>query len=390
MKFNKKLNFRSECILFVADFRVDNINGNFKRQEQLLQYLCENYHVELLNLGGSCKSTRQFYDRSLPELEVRGGASVIIYRLVYRAWYVLNTLLCNKLQIIGQWYCPRLLPIYPAMGREYKHVIYFYMWNARIFEYAKPRESVVIDLNDVMGNRHERIGARRWISLSFSLEQEIIRSAKFTPVAITDDDADEFNRLYGTKPEVIPYVEWPAAEVIPSVGAKIGFLGARNNFSEDLVQFLLTSNFCYSLAALGVEFILAGSCCDFLKAEDQKELEKRGVDVIGKVGDARHFYNQVSCVLNLTGPSTGAKIKSIEALCENKKLITTRFGIDSYTHSFFKDVVHFVEWPINETELINAVVAQNSPNVTDREMRPRSYASAVRGRFDRLFELQAQ
>jgi len=206
-----------------------------------------------------------------------------------------------------------------------------------------------------MANRHERINKKTWISLSTKNEKNLLCSANFEPLAITIEDANEFFSLYGIRPKVLPYAPIYDLYKKEIKGEYIGFLGAKNNFSIDFINLLNDSTLIEDIAVYEKKILLAGTVCSFVDKKILNSLQSRGVKIIGPIDSIFQFYNQVHTVFNLSGPSTGAKIKSIEALMLGKHLISSKFGIDQYTKKYFNNLITIVNWPLQIENLSNAI-----------------------------------
>ena len=90
--------------------------------------------------------------------------------------------------------------------------------------------------------------------------------------------------------------------------------------------------------------------------------------------------------MNLTGPSTGAKIKSIEALIHGKNLVTTPYGADTFTREIFSQNIFNVGWPLNERELYSMLTrsVQNYAVSQDSDLA-KHYILAVETQADVVY-----
>jgi len=386
MKSNMKI-VGVKKVLFVGELRFTSRNGYFSRQEQLIRQLSKIGDLDIINFGDSAPDTENWLASEGLKARVASGGLVTILRCLFRLWYYGNTIFCNKLRIYKYWkFFPRFR-ISVFSNCKYSHCIYYYLWPTQMVDVKNVVEQKYVDLGDIMGDRHERIGVRRWISINPLIEKSIIHSEKFKAIAISPNDSDECLTLYGKKVPVLPYCgQLPAAKKNDINVKNIGYIGAKNNFSDDLVNVLLTSCLIERLAAKKIMVILAGGFCSHLSERQSHDLIDRGVKIIGKVSSVGEFYEQVSVVLNLTGPSTGAKIKSIEALCYGKSLVATEYGADLFTRNYFRDRVFSAMWPLREEQLSQVIMeAFSQQKLINLKDAPQGYLNAVDHCFIDIF-----
>ena len=263
-------------------------------------------------------------------------------------------------------------------------LVFFYAWVPLLINVKNQAGRSIVDLNDIMANRHLRIKKRRWISFSSKDEKEVISSSQFEPIAITKEDAIEIRNLYNKEVEILPYSIDFAKKKTAQQGKYVGFLGAKNNFSEDFIDLLVSSSLIETLAERQVKLLIAGNICDYINSNELKSLKSRGVSVIGSIDSIKEFYDKVHTVINLSGPSTGAKIKSIEALMYGKKLISTEFGVDEYTNKYFMKLVYRVAWPLSIEEIIAAILKSSEENVDNTSAAIEAYDNFVNNKFINL------
>lgn len=341
--------------LYIADANVDFPNGMLARQAQFLHSLSKSHQVTILNTWASPKMTQNWLNEYKIQADVVNGLTALISRLYIRAWYYLNIIICNKLRLIKNFIFPFKLKIKIFESKPFDLLVFYYAWTPNLIDIKNPCNRVLIDTGDVMANRHERIGKKTWISLSSKDERNLLCSSGFEPLAISNEDSDEFYSLYGVRPKVLPYVPINDLKITEASGKYIGFLGAKNNFSLDFVKLLSSSSLIENLANSGKKILLAGTVCSYVDKDTLNSLQSRGVKIIGQVDSIFQFYDNVHTVFNLSGPSTGAKIKSIEALMLGKHLISTKFGIDEYSKKYFDNLITIVDWPIQLENLTNKI-----------------------------------
>tara|TARA_B100001093_G_scaffold520424_1_gene615736 strand:- start:13370 stop:14527 length:1158 start_codon:yes stop_codon:yes gene_type:complete len=374
-------------VLFVGELRFTSRNGYFSRQEQLIRQLSKIGDLDIINLGDSALDTKNWLAGEGLKARVASGWLITILRCLFRLWYNGNTIFCNKLRIYKYWkFFPRFR-ISVFSNCSYSHCIYYYIWPTQMVDVKNIVDQKYVDLGDIMGDRHKRIGVRRWISINPLIEKSIIQSKIFKAIAITPNDSDECLTLYGKRVPVLPYCSHlPTTETNDVNNTNIGYIGAKNNFSDDLVNLLLTGCLIEHLAAKKIMVTLAGGFCSHLSEQQSHDLIKRGVKIMGKVSSVSDFYKQVSVVLNLTGPSTGAKIKSIEALCYGKSLVATEYGADLFTRNYFRDRIFSAMWPLREEQLTQVIIeAFSKQKHINLKEAPEGYLNAVDNHFIDIF-----
>ncbi|MDA9143663.1 hypothetical protein N9N99_03705 [Gammaproteobacteria bacterium] len=370
-------------MLYIADANVDFPNGMLARQAQFLHNLSKSHKVTILNTWSSPQMTENWLDENKIQANVVKGLEAVIARLFIRAWYYLNIIICNKLGLIKNFIFPFKLNIKIFDNKPFDLLVFYYAWTPNLINIKNPCNRILVDTGDVMANRHERIKKKTWISLSLKDERNLLCSSGFEPLAITIEDSDEFYSLYGVRPKVLPYA--PINDYKKEArGGYIGFLGAKNNFSLDFIKLLSESSLIESLAISGKKILLAGTVCSYIDESTLNSLQIRGVKIIGPVDSIFQFYSKVHTVFNLSGPSTGAKIKSIEALMLGKNLISTKFGIDEYSKKYFDNLITIVDWPLQLENLTNTICNIDDSISLDTHKYSHNYLRSVQKIFTDL------
>jgi len=331
-------------------------NGMSKRQYQALSSLCSKYGeaVDLLALAASAAAARCWLRERRLQANVLNGAYALAARLNSALWYGIGVIFCNKLRVINCFHFPFRTPLPRAWIDRYELIVCFYAWPFHLLELARAGEKVVVDTGDVMANRHERIGKRRWVSLSAAHEATLLR-AHGKCVAISESDALEFERLYGVRPPVLPFIPPEHAALMQladsTLPQRAGFLGAPSYVNEQILRLLAEPPFLDCLRAAGVELLIAGGICRTMDRSVLGALAKGGARIVGSADCLVDYYRQIGATVNPVGPSTGAKIKSIETLVAGRSLITTRWGVDAALAEAFPGQVQFIDWPVSPAKL---------------------------------------
>lgn len=353
---------RRRRVLYVSPQDMVVPNGMNQLQHQLLSALCNLYgdSVDLLSLGAKPDVARRWLQQSGLPITVLDGAFAFLARLNTLLWYGGGAVLCNKLRLINRFYFPLRTPLPRKWRDRYDLIVCYYAWGHRLLRLDRIADKVILDLGDVLADRHERIGARRWISMAAYDEKAILQSSRRC-LAVSESDATEFERLYGIRPEVISFVPPESAELLQLASGdrpkRLGFIGAPSFGNEEVLRALAHPDFLRCLSEAGIELIIAGGICNTIEASVLQALERGGARILGRVPSILEYYRQISVTVNPVGPSTGIKIKSIETLVAGRGLITTQFGLDGSLAQEFPQQVMYIDWPIEPVKLGQMAVA---------------------------------
>jgi len=344
--------------LFISPLNVAFNNGMMQRQIQFLEFIDNNaIDLDIFSLYSSPSDVKRWLNDLKINASVLGGIFGSLARINAIAWYGGNVILCNKFKIINQFHFPVRTPIPKRILDRYDRIVCYYPWGFSLLRLERAGSKVVVDLGDVMADRHDRIGTRRWISLSRKVESSILNS-NARCIAITLDDQREFQRLYGLTLPVIPFLP-PGHEQLRALppgthARKVGFLAALGYQNEEVVKALASEEFLSCMKASGIELVIAGGICAAIPEHTRAAIQGSGGQVLGRVGSLEDFYSQIGVVLNPVGPSTGVKIKSVEALMAGRGLITTKYGADAELQDLFSNQITLLNWPLNVPELARA------------------------------------
>lgn len=350
-------------ILYVSPMDMAAKNGMAQLQRQLLATLSSLYGegaVDLLSLGAPPERARRWLQEAGLAIHVLEGCYPLLARLNATAWYGGGAILCNKLRWTDHFGFPLRTPLPRTWRERYDLIVCYYAWGHRLLRLDRAANKVIMNLGDVMADRHERIGVRRWISMDARDERAILQSQSRC-VAVSSEDAAEFERLYGVRTDVLRFVPPDAEELISLADEerppRIGYFGAPSYHNEEVMRVLAHPEFLARLGQGGIELVVAGGICDTADPQVLRALKMGGARILGRIGSSLDFYRQISTTVNPVGPSTGVKIKSIETLIAGRNLITTRYGADrSLCDSFPKQII-YTEWPVDPGALAKLAVA---------------------------------
>ncbi len=350
---------KNKKILFISPLNISLKNGNIKRQLQIMQILSnKNSEVlDYLSLWSSPRAVRLWAKKNNLNINVISGFYPLIARIYSIFWYYTGVLLSGRLQILRNFPFYYKLSIPNKYEKKYDMFFCFYAWSYLLLGLDRLNSKVTIDLNDVMANRYQRTGIRRWISLEFDDEKYILTNGAKT-LSISEFDQDLFHNLYGVKPPILPYYTNITFDFRGNVFKhnKIfaGYLAAPSPINDQALKLITNENFINEIKSFGCELMLAGGVCSSINTTKKLELIKNGVHILGYVNSEADFYNKCDIFLNPVGPSSGIKIKSVEALLSGCKLITTVWGSDATLEKFFGNNIYILKWPFDVYELASA------------------------------------
>jgi len=361
--------------LFISPIDMFAENGMAHGQHQLLSALCSVYgdSVDLLSAGASPKKARQWLRNAGIQVNLVRGLFPALVRLNTMLWYGGGVILCNKLRIIDRFYFPIRTPLPRSWIDRYDVIVCYYAWHYCLLKLDRFAKKVIVDTGDVMADRHERIGVRRSISLASDDERSVLQSESRC-LAVSQDDIDEFERMYGVRPRLLSFVPPDHAKLVQVASGemppRLGFMGAPSYVNEEILRLLSAPTFLNRLREANIELLIAGGICDAIDPNVLRSLAKSGARVLGRVRTTAEYYAQIAATVNPVGPSTGVKIKSVETLIAGRALITTRWGADSALVAAFPGQVAYIDWPTNPDALADACIAAM------RAVRPGKQAAA--------------
>ncbi len=367
----------SSRILFISPLDLRSRNGMNQHQHQLLLMLVSLYgdSVDLLSLGASPATARKWVkDTGLP-LNVLDGVYARAAHVNATLWYGGGAVLCNKLRWIDRFRFPIRTPLPRAWMDGYALIVSYYAWGHPLLGLERGGRKVIMDLGDVMADRHERIGTRRWISMAATDEQRVLETSRC--VAVSEEDAGEFERLYGVRPPVMQFVP-PDSERLMELASeerpqRIGFMGAPSYGNEEIMRVLAQPKFLETIAAAGIELAVAGGICETVDPGVLSALREGGARILGRIGSTLDYYRQIAATVNPIGPSTGVKIKSVETLITGRSLITTQWGADPGLCAAFPGQIRYIEWPIDPVALGRVAVETVRSAVPPGDAAARAY-----------------
>jgi hypothetical protein len=345
-------------ILYISPMNVLVNNGMLERQKQLLFALCKTGEVELITLH-SKGSVVEAWLRSV-DLPVKIVSTRLAYlaRLNSLSWLYINYFLCNKLKLYTNFRFFFKFSIGRDFFEVYDRVIVYYPWSFLLLNLQELGDKVIVDMGDIMSDRHDRIESKNWISLSFKDEKFIVNS-KAKCLAISNGDFNEFKDLYGVELQIYPFLPirycTKKTNTIDSK-IKVGYFSSFTFSNKAVLDFITSKEFLLELNSANINMVIAGSICNAIEPSLSDFLKDNNVTILGFVEETSKFYNNIDIVLNLAGPSTGFKIKTLEALLAGCSVVVTKFGVDAVLLKDFGSRVYKVDYPLCEKDVIKSIV----------------------------------
>ncbi|MCH2182974.1 MAG: glycosyltransferase family 4 protein [Mariniblastus sp.] len=253
---------------------------------------------------------------------------------------------------------------WPWAIQRFREMVDQFQPDTIIFEYIKmgyllealtpeqrSRIHCVVDTHDILHRRAEQFfanGFPHWLMIDRDQEAEALRQFDLI-MAIQEQEARTFREMV---PEVETItvghaVDWdgtpPTAKnpvgKTPLDQLRVGYIGSKNFSNWSAIRTFLQSAWPNVRRKNGdfCQLRVAGGICEWLEGQREAGSEEpqplgpsllQSVQLLGKVGAIRDFYDQIDVLINPVEFGTGLKIKNAEALRFGKLLITTTQGFD--------------------------------------------------------------
>jgi hypothetical protein len=192
----------------------------------------------------------------------------------------------------------------------------------------------VLDADNVFSGRAEvfrRNGfSYDWFSTDEVEEARALRRADIV-LAIQEQEARALRRL-APHARVIVVSHARSAVDLCDVGDGILFVGAANQVNAaGITEFVDALEPRLAARAPSTRIMIAGGVCDLIGGLGER------VERVGRVADLEPLYRDAAVAVNPATCGTGLKIKTVEALCHGKALVTTvagAAGLERFAHAF--------------------------------------------------------
>ena len=213
---------------------------------------------------------------------------------------------------------------------EYATLIYLHLYSQ---QHSRHQPSAAfVDTLDVLHLRAESfhsMGKKHWISISRREEEEILRAFDRV-IAIQPEEALLLGEMVGPERVVCA----PHAHVIHSAPDSpthtdpptILLVAGATDFNIDGLAWFLNEVLPIVRSSVTCRLVVAGRICGSMDAVTGGRKLPEGVSLLGEYDDADDVYRHAEIVVNPSRFGGGLKIKTVEALCYGKALVTTPCG----------------------------------------------------------------
>jgi glycosyltransferase involved in cell wall biosynthesis len=217
-----------------------------------------------------------------------------------------------------------------------KVVIFEYVTTLYLHLYARGRRGyspglAIVDTHDVMWVRAERYhanGQKHWLSITKAEEQAILGEADGV-IAIQQEEAECLQAMVAQEKVLVATHAHPVQMVpedFPSPIPELLMVAGTADFNIHGLSWLCSEVMPRLLKKVDCRLVLAGRiCANAGQACGVGELGDR-IEMLGEYEDAVPVYRRGTVVVNPTQVGGGLKIKTVEALCFGKALVTTSCG----------------------------------------------------------------
>ena len=225
-----------------------------------------------------------------------------------------------------------------------------YIWMTRLLPLVRGDVLKVIDTHDVFSSieRKVRMFGVRDVVVDWREEAERLRRGDLI-IAIQDEERRELQRLAPDTPVVTAGVDF---DVVPdaagTIAGRILFVASGNpRNAKGLIDFVRLAWPRIRRSVPEAELVVVGSVGEAVAGRSVP-----GLTAAGAVEEIAPLYRDAALVINPVVAGTGAKIKTIEALCHLRPLVTWPAGIDGLDPALAARCIVVRDW----YEFANAVV----------------------------------
>lgn len=217
-----------------------------------------------------------------------------------------------------------VLQLQRAIGRHILQVEY--IWMTRLLPLVFGDVLKIVDLVDVFSSIGRKVTAHglRDVEIAPSEEGDRVGRADVA-IAIQDDERREIEALAPSVRIITTGVDFDVANAADGpVGGHLLLVGSNNPRNcKGLRDFLCFAWPRVRRAIPDAELVVVGKVIDALDGRSVP-----GVTAIGPAEDVAAWYDNAALVINPVIAGTGLKIKTIEALCHFRRVVTWPTGVE--------------------------------------------------------------
>jgi hypothetical protein len=293
----------------------------------------------------------------LLDIKIVDNYRVKFIRILYRLNYVVNVILCNKLNFYSNHFFIKSNLLKNDL-KIFDNIFVFYIFPAVFLNLSSlfyNSQNVFIDTNDILVDRHNLISKRTWFSVNKN-DQDIFNKANVFFVAISELDYLYYSKMYSNVIKLF-FIDLNKYNAKQNGNLKLGFISSNSELNREDFIISWNNKIFHKLRDAKIELLIFGSINSFL-IKNNFVLDNMQLLM---VDDIDFFYSKIDILFSPIGPSTGIKTKVIEALMSKTKVITTKFGYDE-SLSVFMNNITLVNYPVSYDDLIYAIKSHRKIN----------------------------
>jgi len=270
-----------------------------------------------------------------------------------------------------------------------------YIWMTRLLPLVGADVLKVIDTHDVFSTIEQKVRMFGLADLVVDRreEGERLRRADLI-IAIQDEERQELERLAPAVPVITAGVDF---DVVDDAGGacagRILFIASSNSRNcKGLTDFVRLAWPRIRRRVPSAELVVAGGVTKALAGRSVP-----GVTVVGAVEEVSPLYRAAAVVINPVVAGTGAKIKTIEALCHLRPVVTWPAGVDGLHPRLAAGCVVTQDWFAFSNAVVEALarptaesVAATNHTVIAGLVSPETTYAALDGAYRTFFERYQQ
>ena len=238
-----------------------------------------------------------------------------------------------------------------------------YIWMTRLLRLVRADVLKVIDTHDVFSSIEQKVrmfGVRD-IVVDPREEAERLRRGDLI-IAIQEEERRELQRLAPGVPVVTAGVDFDVvADAAGSIAGRILFVASSNPRNcKGLTDFIRLAWPRIRRRVPEAELVIVGGVG---KAVAGRPVA--GLTVAGPVEDVAPLYREAALVINPVVAGTGAKIKTIEALCHLRPIVTWPAGIDGLDPRLAARCIVARDWYEFSNAVVDALTQRGGRQYTD-------------------------
>jgi hypothetical protein len=201
-----------------------------------------------------------------------------------------------------------------------------YIWMTRLLPFVRADVLKVIDTHDVFSSIEEKVRMFGLRDIDIGPDEEAERLCRADLIiAIQDEERRELQRLVPSVPVITASVDFDVVgDSEGAIDGRILYVASGNPRNcKGLADFVRLAWPRIRRRVAHAELLVVGGVGKALGA-----LNVPGVTVVGAVEDTWPLYREAALIINPVVAGTGAKIKTLEALCHLRPIVTWPAGVD--------------------------------------------------------------